>query len=212
MYMKVRGCVDEIPPMSKSLFRESATATRHEIEEALASLTDVQLVRLQRIAAFRHRSLGSRAIGRNEADLLSDAIIATLEGRRKWKTNVDFMTFLKGVIRSLASHIRTGKAVDAFDDLVPSSANEYDDAADFVEETPTSAPDPELQLLARDFDAQIRDRFKDDRVALMVYEAFLEKMKAAEIQTALGIEEKEYNAAAKRLRRATMTIAKGGQR
>jgi DNA-directed RNA polymerase specialized sigma24 family protein len=192
---------------------EPMPATREQVEQALAALTDVHLVRLERIAAFRHRSLGTRGAGRNEADLLSDAIIATLEGRRKWKTNIDFMTFLKGVIRSFASHIRAGKPIDAFDEIAPNPVNDKDETEDFVEQIPTPAPvDPERQLLARDLDKQIRERFKDDPVVLLVYEALLEKMKPADIQSCLGIDEKEYNAAAKRLRRATLTIAKGGPR
>ena len=199
--------------MSKRPPAEPMPATREEVEKALEALTEAQLVRLERISAFRHRSLGTRGAGRNEGDLLSDAIIAVLEGRRKWKTNIDFMTFLKGVIRSLASHIRTGKPVDAFDDIAPNPVNDEDDAEDFVEQIPTAAPvDPERQLLARELDSQIRERFKDDPVELLVYESFLEKMKPAEIQECLGINEKEYNAAAKRLRRATRSMAKGGLR
>ena len=149
---------------------------------------------------------------RSEGDLLSDAIIATLEGRRKWiKANVDFLYFIKGVMRSLASHIRAGKPIDAFDDIAPNPVNAEDDSEDFVEQIPTAAPvDPERQLLAHDLDKQIRERFTDDPVVLLVYESFLEKMKPADIQSCLGIDEKEYNAAAKRLRRATRSLAKGG--
>ena len=199
--------------MSKHPPTEPTLATREQVERALAALTDFQLVRLQRIAEFRHRSLGTRGAGRNESDLLSDAIIATLEGRRKWKTNVDFMTFLKGVIRSLASHIRAGRPADAFDDIAARPVNEEDETEDIVELLPTQAPiDPERQLRARDLDKEVRERFKDDPLVLLVYEAFLEKMKPGEIQSHLGVSEKEYNAAAKRLRRAALTIAKGGPR
>ena len=78
---------------------------------------------------------------------------------------------------------------------------------------PTPAPvDAERKLLARDLDAQIRERFEDDHVALLVYESFLQKMKPVDIQSCLGISEKEYNAAAKRLRRAVRSISEGGPR
>lgn len=199
--------------MSKRRPVEPTTATRAEVEQAIEALTEVQLVRLEKIAAFRHLSLGTRCAGRNEGDLLSDAIIATLDGRREWKTNVDFMMFLGGVMRSLASHIRDGKPVDAFDEIAPNPVNKEDDTEDFVEQIPTSAPvDPERQLLGRDLGKQIRERFKDDPVELLVYESFLEKMKPADIQSCLDITEKEYNAAAKRLRRAVRGIAEGGPR
>jgi DNA-directed RNA polymerase specialized sigma24 family protein len=158
--------------------------------------------------------LGTRGAGRNEHDLLSDAIIATLEGRRKWfKAKVDFMTFVKGVMRSLASHIRAGMALDAFHEIAPNPVNDEDDTEDFVEQIPTQAPiDPERQLLAGDLDRQVREHFSDDPEVLLIYEAFLEKMKPAEIQSCLGLTEKEYNAAAKRLRRAVRAFVEGGLR
>jgi len=123
--------------MTKRPPAEATPATKQEIEQAIEALTTAQLVRLQKIAAYRHRSLGTRGAGRNEGDLLSDAIIATLEGRRKWfKANVDFVTFIKGVMRSLASHIRAGRAVDAFDEIAPNPVNDEDEAEDFVEQIP----------------------------------------------------------------------------
>jgi hypothetical protein len=199
--------------MSKRPPAAQTPATTEEVEQALAALTEGQLVRLNKSAAFRHGSLGTRGAGRHEGDLLSDAIIATLEGRRKWiKANVEFVPFILGVMKSLASHIRTGKPLDAFDEIAPNPVNE-EDAEDFVEQIPTPAPvDPERQLLAVELDMQIREQFKDDPEAFLVYESFLEKLRPAEIQSCLGIDEKSYNAAAKRLRRAAGGIAKGGPR
>ena len=193
---------------------EPTPATHEEIEAAIRALTRTQLLRLASFAWFSHRALGSRGAGRNEGDLLSDAIIATLEGRRKWiKDNCDFPTFLKGVMRSMTSHIRNGKATDAFDAIAPRPASEHDDAEDLLEQIPTSAPvDPERQLLARDLDKQIRERFANDVVVLLVYDAFQDKMKPVDIQSCLDITENEYNAAAKRLRRAVRGFAKGRPR
>lgn len=193
---------------------EPSPATHEEIEAAIQALTQPQLLRLQSFAWFSHRALGSRGVGRNEGDLLSDAIIATLEGRRKWiKDNCDFPTFLKGVMRSMTSHIGTGKVTDAFDAIAPRPASEHDDAEDLVEQIPTPAPvDPERQLLARDLDKDIRERFANDIVVLLVYDAFLDKMKPADIQSCLDITENEYNAAAKRLRRAVRGLVMGRPR
>ncbi len=106
--------------MKKRPPTEPTQATQEEIEEAIQALTQTQLIHLENISWFRHGTLGSRGAGRNESDILSDAIIAVLEGRRKWiKDNCDFMTFLKGVMRSITSHIRSGKAVDTFDEIAP---------------------------------------------------------------------------------------------
>ena len=71
--------------------------------------------------------------------------------------------------RSITSHIRSGKAVDTFDEIAPNPVNKQDNAEDFVEQIPTQAPiDPERQLLAHDLDKQIRERFKDDPLVLLV--------------------------------------------
>ena len=193
---------------------ESRPATQEEIEEAIRALTQAQIVQLKKTASFRHRSLGPRGAGRNEDDLLTDAIIAILEGRRKWiKDNCDFMPFLKGVMRSLASHIRDGKAIDAFDEIDPNPANKQDNAEDFLGQIPAQGHvDPEQLLLARDLDKQVRERFANDVVVLLIYEAFQEKMKPVDIRLALGITENEYHAAAKRLRRAVRGFVEGRSR
>lgn len=186
-------------------------ATREEVEEALAALTDAQVIRLAEVSAYRHGTLGPRGAGRHEGDILSDAITKILEGRRKWiKRDVSLIPFILGVMKSLTSHIRTGKALDAFDELTPNPTNDDEDAEDFVEEIPTAAPmDPERLLRRRELDGQIRERFKEDPEALLVYDGFLERMKPAELQSCLGLSEKEYNAAALRLRRAVKKFAKG---
>ena len=192
---------------------DSVVATREQVERALAALKTVQLLRLRRSAEFRHASLGARAAGRNPEDLLSDVIIAALEGRRKWKTDIEFVAFLQGAMRSLASHIRDGRAADAFDAITPSRANGRNDTGDCTMEIAPPAPsDPERELVARELAAHVRERFEHDPVALLVYEAFIEKMKPSEIQECLDISVKEYNAAARRVRRATHTIAQGRPR
>lgn len=199
--------------MSKRPAAQAAPATQEEIDEALKALTPAQLVRLNELSAYRHRSLGTRGAGRHEGDLLSDAIRLALTGRRKWiKANVDIMTFLAGVMRSCASHIRTGKAIDAFDEIAPNPTNEADEE-DFVEQMPTTAPvDPERQLLARDLDERIRERFKADPAVLLVYDGFQEKMTPAEIRACLDMSTKDFDTTAKRLRRAARELAKGGPR
>ena len=190
---------------------EPRPATQEEIEEAIWALTLAQLVQLKKSSTFRHRSLGPRGAGRNEDDLLYDAITAVLEGRRKWiKENCKFMAFLQGVMHSLASHIRDGKVIDAFDEIDPNPENEQDSADDFWEQTPTQEhSDPEQLLLARDLDSQIRERFADDVVVLLIYESLQVKMKPATIRLALDITENEYHAAVKRLRRAVSGFVEG---
>src|SRR3954462_13907029 len=121
--------------MTKRRPADNTPATRQEIEEALAGLTDAQVIRLTEISAYRHGTLGARGAGRHEGDIFSDAITKMLEGRRKWiKANVAFVPFILGVMKSLTSHIRTGKALDAFDELTPNPANDDENGDEFVEQ------------------------------------------------------------------------------
>ena len=200
--------------MTEGLPTEPRPASQEDIEDAIQALTPAQLVHLEKIAWFRHRALGPRGAGRHEGDILSDAIIAVLEGRRKWvKNSCDFMTFLKGVMRSLTSHIRDGRAIDAFDEIAPTPVNEQGNAAGVLERVPTQdSVDPDRQLRECDLDKQIRERFADDTVVLLVYEAFLENMKPADIRSCLGITDNEYHAAAKRLRRTVRAVVEGRSR
>ncbi len=199
--------------MTRGPRTESRPATQEKIEEAIRTLTPAQLVRLEKLAWFRHGTLGRRGAGRSEGDLLSDAIIAALDGRRKWvKENCSFMKFLDSTMRSLASHIRDGRAADAFDEIAPSPKN-TDDSEDFPERVPTQTPvAPAPPLREPDLDRQVRELFKNDAVVLLVYESFLDGMKPADIRSCLGITENEYHAAAKRLRRAVRRLAEGGAR
>lgn len=206
--------------MAKAKPREAdePAATIEEITTAINSLTKGELIRLRKFAYRRYWTLGRRGAGLSPEDLLQNALVAVLEGRRKWKKNrVDFVRLLLGVIQSLSSHIVEGKAADAFDDVVAYEAPDEDH--DALDRLPSpSAPTPEevlendeLEREAVALDAQIRDHFKDDDHALMVYEGLCENMKPAEIR-GCGLSEKEFDAAQKRLKRGVRKIAEGGER
>ena len=192
---------------------DETPATAEEVKKAIESLSEPQLVRLKRYAAFRHRGLGARAAGRSPADLESDAVIALLDGRRNWtKSKVDFLTCLMGIIRSLSSHIRTGESRDAFDDLAPVPERHDDGVEDPLERFPNSRMvDPHRELEARELDEQIRERFKDDAEALLIYECFGQRMAPAEIRNLLELSVQQFDAAAKRLRRGVQRL-RGGSR
>jgi hypothetical protein len=106
------------------------------------------------------------------------------------------------VLRSLASHVRDGRAVDAFDDLAASPINDDKGGQHYVEQVADpGSVDPEGDLIAREIYDGVREHFRDDPSVLLVLEGFLEKMKPSDIRSATGMPENEFNAAAKRLRR-----------
>src|SRR4030095_8155185 len=85
-------------------------ATTDEIESAIQALKPGELVRIRKFAYRRYWTLGRRGAGMSPEDLIQDAMMAILDGRRKWlKGRVDFVKLLVGVIQSLSSHIRGEK-------------------------------------------------------------------------------------------------------
>src|SRR5262245_1076348 len=76
-----------------------------EVQAAIDSLTEADLLRLEGYAIWRIRAIGRKALGRNYEDLLSESIFATLEGKRKWnKNNVDFVRYLIGAMQSISDN------------------------------------------------------------------------------------------------------------
>ena len=192
-------------------------ATTDEIAAAIQALTTGELLRLRKFAYRRYWTLGRRGAGLSPEDLIQDAMMAILDGRRKWpKNRVDFVKLLIGVIQSLSSHIVAGKARDAFDDVVDYQAPEEDsDALDRMPSPAALSPREqleaeELELEATVLDGKIRDHFKDDDHALTIYQGLCESMKPAEIREC-GLSEKEYDAAQKRLKRGVRKLAEGSQ-
>lgn len=97
---------------------EDASATPDEIRQAFESLTKAELLKLDSNSRFRHQALGARRQGRDPDELVSDALLALLDGRRAWKLKTcSFFICLMGVIRSQSYHLRKDKPEDAFDDL-----------------------------------------------------------------------------------------------
>jgi DNA-directed RNA polymerase specialized sigma24 family protein len=192
-------------------------ATTDEIAAAIQALRPGELLRIRKFAYRRYWTLGRRGAGLSPEDLIQDAMMAILDGRRKWrKRRVDFVMLIIGVIKSLSSHLVDGKARDAFDDVVEYQAPEEDtDALDRIPSPAALGPEEqleaeELEREATALDGKIQDYFKDDDHALTVYQGFCESMKPAEIREC-GLSEKEYDAAQKRLKRGVRKLAEGSQ-
>lgn len=187
--------------MAKNL--DDDFASPEEVEDALNTLTPGELLKLQEFARWRIRGLGRRALGRDHHDLLSDAVIATLEGRRRWRKNaVDIFGHLKGAMRSISSNWR-----QKFREAEPRSesemipAGEADDYPGPVATARTSEPHPDRLLAAKEELGRMLALFKDDDEVCLIIEGLREGMTGPEIQRDLGLTEKQYNAGMKRLRR-----------
>jgi DNA-directed RNA polymerase specialized sigma24 family protein len=172
-------------------------ATEHQVRAALEALSVTDRLRLANFAKLRVRALGAKAAGDHE-ELLHEAFVAVLEGRRKWKPGlVSMADLLAGIIRSISSHW-----AEAFD---PETARlESDLSGDSkhpspLATAPSGRPDQERELAAKQELEELQRHFKDDDTVVLIIEGFRDGMTGPEIREALGISPQDYDAARKRM-------------
>ena len=177
-------------------WKEEAERLQQRVWEAALSLPAARLLRLKRYAKWRIRGIPGRTLGREEQDLIEEALIATAEGRRVWKEGVDFFQHLQGAIRSISTSWRE-KAVEEY---LESELTHPGDVTTPLER-PAMSADPERTLEAKEKLEQVRNLFANDATASQVIELLGLEYTGKEIQSQLGISEREFGAAAKRIRR-----------
>lgn len=183
-------------------------ATRDDVERAIAALTRADEQRLDRFARYKVRGLGRRALGRDNKDLLHDALLSTLSGtesetagRRWYKNRVDFVGHLLGAMRSIASHWK-----EAFDEkeahLESEVSVETEDGEILspIERTQSTAPSQERIFFAKEVLGQVYKLFQNDDLAALVIEGIRENWTGPETMDRLEIPKDEYEAAIKRIR------------
>lgn len=196
---------------SQSIFEEK-TASLDEVRAAIDALTPAELLRLEKYARWRVEHLGARSRGRNHEDLLQDALVTMLAGKRHWKiAAVDFLGQLLGAIRSISTH--WGEQFDA-DQVLESEAMEMTpEGGEPNRLLGVPLADPECMEAAKQEINRIQRRFADDPLIHHILEGFRQGMRGREIQTIYGISEMEYKMAVKRMRRALrLNVSKGASR
>ncbi len=166
-----------------------------EIWRAVLSLSPSELLRLESYAQWRVRWLGRKALGRNENDLLGEAITATVTGQRVWTERVDFCSHLLGAMRSISTswHEKIGEEYLESELAKPGVETPLD--------RPITTVDPERILRAKERLEQVRQMFANDAVASQVIELLGVGYTGKEIQSQLGLSARGYGAVAKRIRR-----------
>jgi hypothetical protein len=91
---------DHDSTMSDNQARSGDSLSLDEITAAIEAFKDADWLRLTRAA--RYFSYKGRC-GRDWADLQNEALVRTLDGRRKCPRDISVLTFLGNVIRSIAS-------------------------------------------------------------------------------------------------------------
>lgn len=175
---------------------ESQTAEAVRVAINGLTATDLLRLRLAAMAFDRHR----------HEDLLQEAIGRTLSGERRWCDGVPICWHLHEVVRSIAWD--WNKKLD--ENLI--LASQYGDSNEeggFLERIEESAPDPERQATARLMLERIVNTCGSDPIVLGVISGKLQGKTGAEIREELNLDEKDFNAAAQRLRRSARALVRG---
>lgn len=173
--------------------------------EALASLTDADWLRLEKVAqyqVYRYASI-------NPQEVLNEAVLRVLSGDRKCRPGLEFLQFLRGAIRSIADEFRKKEkeAIGAGEIAIESYApdrRDYQDTAD-------SSNPLESQLRDKELVERIWELFSDDEDVQALLFGAEEGMTGVEIQRKFNFTTNEYGAARKRLERKLASYLKEGR-
>jgi hypothetical protein len=181
------------------------------IREALTRLSDDALARLtkaaQAILVHHPRVAPAMAPG----DLVNYAVQAVLEGRRKWNPKrVDFLGLLIGAMRSLASNATRIAATTTIETIsYEQLTSRSDDDRQSLETIPSGSLTPEELLLETERQAHeeatlamVRARLADAPDALAILDLLLKDVPKREIRPMLGMTDKRFWTADRRLTRA----------
>lgn len=183
----------EKPPSFESQEPEISSPGYGAVMRAIKALTAADLARLDGYGTFRIATIRGVVFSADPRDLLQEAIVRTLDGRRNWdEERISFVTHLIGCMNSIANEMAKRAHLEqrAFQD---SARDERKDKAD---------DSSSLRILHK-----MRDRLGDDRTALGVYEKLLDGSSRAEICQSLRIPAKVYDAARKRISRSLYALA-----
>ena len=175
-------------------------ATPQEARDAIDSLHKADHAKLLVIArGFARTRLRNSVI--SPEDLLHDAIVKTLDGRRRWNRRVSVLKHLDRVMESDAGHVVEQQLAHGIGQL-----------PDNRPEPPAQEPSPEARLQARDEFADLVALFSEDETVLKLLRLKGDGYSASEIQRELGMGRTQYDTATKRIRRRLAKhLAEGGQ-
>lgn len=140
-------------------------------------------------------------------DLIQEALLRTLEARRKWRpANIDFLGHVIGAMRSIAS-AATKSAAKRTVQAEPLEVIS-DDGETWEVVPPEPAPSVEDALIAGEERAidearldALRQELAKDSEAMAVYERLREGMPKRDIHVALGLSDKQFWTVDRRLSR-----------
>ncbi len=163
-----------------------------EIEQQLHNLSNIDLLRLRKVA---NKYTGNHELEAD--DLIQEAICRILTGeRKKWPTDLPVVSFIAGVMKSIAYDERRKRAL----------VNRYDE--DQLNSIKSEDPAIDEKLIAEEEHNEIQEKFKklekylsDDEEVLLVIMHLSEGHPPSQIMAEEGWEKHQYDTVRKRMRR-----------
>ena len=192
-----------------------APATLEQIEQAIVGLSDIEWIRLRKMASGR---LWGTRLGDPDA-LINETIELLIVGKRTWNVGMAFVPWMNSAMKSVANNLRTLKRqpeVVLAADLVGGGDNLPEEAFDIIGEAGETPLDAlltqEARALAEKDLAKIEERFKDDQEVGWILMGLAEGIGASDIQAMGEITQTQYETARKRLRRERERLFPGGRK
>src|SRR5215470_6779627 len=160
--------------------------------DAVNSLSEANLLRLSKFATLTVKAIGRKAKGRTGEDLLHEAMLEIVEGRRKWSEDIDFFQHLIAAMRHIAKRWGLEKGEEYLESELPGFA-------DLGRQSYSETASIELQ--------EIRRLLEDDPTSLRIFDALALGLTAREAQSQLQISPLDYAAATRRIRRKLATLS-----
>lgn len=169
--------------------RQDAVTSASEVRAAIERLSNADYAKLMLIArSFAKARIRGSVV--EAQDLLQDALVKTLDGRRTWNREVSILKHLDRVMESDAGHVAERQAAQAASTMVEST-----------DQRASSASDPSDRLVVRQELDDCLSLFDGDVDALKVLHLKGEGLSASEIRQELGISRTDYDTVTKRIRR-----------
>ncbi len=164
---------------------DSTHLSREELEAAVLGLSDEDVLRLNGIA---RKYTGNHEMETD--DLVQEAVLRTLSGERKTcPRNLPIVSFLAGVMRSIASGEREKK--DREGELCDIELRQLHG----------SDNNPEDDVLEKQLFRQLEDIFEEDEEILLLIWYLQDDLSSTEIQENEGWSKTQFNTIRRRMRR-----------
>jgi DNA-directed RNA polymerase specialized sigma24 family protein len=187
-------------------------ASPDEVQQAIASLTEAELVKLRRMAEGASFRLRRKVWGTGANDILQEATLRVLEEKRHWKPQkVDFVGLLAGIIASIESAWRKrGKRGETpvLESDLPATNSDGETVPTVLQQAADHRPTPERQLIESEaltqeqLLQQIEELFSEDSLAALIFSEWQRGTNGPEIMKALDLTRQDYDTAVRRMDRA----------